>query len=162
MPSEFKPSGNALQNFCTMLGLMTLVWAWAENALALAIGIIDGAVTGGVRKNTEIPVSMKRRLRYLRAALIDIPALEPVKDQGRLLADRFADLAVRRNELVHGSTWQLEESGFESLRFAILGRKASAHQKRYEIADAIRLNIEITELADEACLFLLRVSEIFS
>jgi hypothetical protein len=144
-----------------MLGLMTLVWAWAENALAIAIGIIDESVSG-VRNNTELPVSMKRKLRYLRAALIDIPALEPVKRQGRLLADRFADLAVRRNELVHGSTWQLEKGGFDSLRFAIVGRQQSAHQKRYEIADAVFLNIEITKLANEACAFLLRVTAIFS
>jgi len=143
-----------------MLGLMTLTWAWAENALALAIGIIDGAAQQ-VRTNTEIPVSMKRRLRYLRASLIDIPALKPVKEQGSLLADRFAYLAVRRNEIVHGSTWQLEKSGFESLSFAIVSRKQSAQQKRFEIADAVLLNIEITKLADEATAFLLRVSEIF-
>ncbi len=111
-----EPSGNELQDLCTMLGVMTLTWAWAENALATAIGIIDEFVPQ-VRKNTEIPVSMKRRLRYLRAAFFDIPALKPVKDQGSLLTDRFADLAVRRNDLIHGSTWQLEKGGFEFSRF---------------------------------------------
>jgi hypothetical protein len=64
-----------------MLGVMTLTWAWGENALANAIGIIDESMPQ-VRKNTEIPVSLKRKLRYLRAAILDIPALKPIKNQG--------------------------------------------------------------------------------
>lgn len=62
------PSGNEFQDFCTMLGVMTLTWAWAENALAIPIGIIAESVPC-VRKDTEVPLSLKRKLRYLRAAL---------------------------------------------------------------------------------------------
>jgi hypothetical protein len=112
----FKPAEADFQNLCTMLGLMTLTWAWAENALALSIGIIDGAVEG-VRGHRDIPVSMTRRLKYLRASLTDVPELHSVKDMGRKLADDFSRLNVRRNELVHGSAWQLREGGFESLGF---------------------------------------------
>jgi hypothetical protein len=36
-----EPSGNDFQDLCTVLGVMTLTWAWGENALANAIGIID-------------------------------------------------------------------------------------------------------------------------
>jgi hypothetical protein len=156
----FKPTENDLQNVCTMLGLMTLIWAWAENALAISIGIIDGAVKE-MRGQRDIPISLKRRVKYLRTALADVPELESLKERGNQLANDFIRLSVLRNELVHGSTWQLEKGGFESLGFAIIGRQQTAKQKRFTIADAVSLNVEITKLANDATAFLLRVSEIF-
>jgi hypothetical protein len=82
----FKPAENDFQNMCTMLRLMTLIWAWAENALAIAIGIIDEAVEE-MRGQRDIPVSLKRRVKYLRTALADVPKLESLKQRGNQLAD---------------------------------------------------------------------------
>jgi hypothetical protein len=62
---------------------------------------------------------------------------------------------------VHGSTWQLEQSGFESLSFTIVGRQQTTKQKRFTIADTVSLNVQITKLADDAATFGLAVSKIF-
>jgi hypothetical protein len=156
----FKPAEDDFQNMCTMLGLMTLTWAWAENALALSIGIIDRSIEG-VRGHREIPVSMKRRLKYLRTSLADVAELHSVKDIGGKLVEDFSLLNVRRNELVHGSAWQFEKGRFQSLSFTIKVRDYSAKHKRVDIADMVRFNVEVTKLADDATAFLLQVSKIF-
>jgi hypothetical protein len=48
----------------------------------------------------------------------------------------FIRLSVIRNELVHGSTWQLEQSGFESLSFTIVGRQQTT-KPNFLLAESI-------------------------
>lgn len=142
-----------------MVGVMAITWAWAENWLALSIGVIDGA-TGSPAGHPEIPISLKKRLSYLRAALRDVPALEPVKQDGAALIKLFVELAPRRHELVHGVLWLMPEGGFESARLAIKGRQHTRHQKRVEIGDVVLFNREIERLAHTAAVFNAAIIEI--
>jgi hypothetical protein len=148
------------EDMCTMVGAMTLVWAWAENFLALSIGIIDGAGQS-VHGHPEAPISLKKRLSYLRTALRDVPALEPVKQDGKVLIKLFKELVPRRHQLVHGSLWLMPEDGFESSRLAIKGWNYARDQKRVEIVDVVRFNVEIRNLSVAAAAFNRRVIEIF-
>jgi hypothetical protein len=155
-----KPSGNNFQDFCTLYGSVSISWTWAENALALSIGIIDQNVVQ-LRDNKELPVSTKRRLKYLRAALVDVIALKPVQQLGDALAHKFPLLAKRRNKLIHGSLWELPEGGFELVRLETVGRVLTRHSERLEKADLVLLNAEVSKLADEAGAFLLGVAAIY-
>lgn len=113
-------SGNEFQDLCTMVGLMTLSWAWAETALAATIGIIN-KYAGPIRGHPQAPVSLKMRVRCLRAALSDIAVLHVVQEDGRALAMRFVQLGKRRNDFVHGAASQHHEGGFQSIAFAVEG-----------------------------------------
>ena len=156
-----EPSGDAFQDMCTMIGLMVISWAWSENALALAIGIIDETVEE-MRGHKELPVSLKKRLDYLRTALKDVPALEPIKEEGTALIKLFVELKERRHELIHGSTWQLDQGGFEAHLSTIKGRKHLIEQKRVEIGDVVLFNIEVDKLGEAALSFLTRIDAIYS
>jgi len=86
-----KPSGDPFTDMCTMIGVMAITWAWAENWLALSIGIIDDVVPE-VKGHAERPVSLKKRLSYMRVVLRDVPALEAVTEDGAALIKRFVEL----------------------------------------------------------------------
>ena len=50
-------SGNEFQDLCTMVGLITLEWAWAETGLAATIGIIN-RYAGPIAGHPQAPVSL--------------------------------------------------------------------------------------------------------
>ena len=142
-----------------MLGVMVITWAWAENALALCIGIIDEKI-GAVRGHKVLPLMLNKRVSYLRTALADIAMLEPLKDSGNLLAERFMDLAPRRNNLVHGSVWTMPHDAFETLHLSARARKYAGEQKGLHIGDVVAFNAEVKDLADFATAFLRRLGEL--
>jgi hypothetical protein len=155
------PSGNKFQDLCTMVGLMTITWAWAENALAMTVGVINenaGPITG----HPEAPLSLKKRISCLKVALRDIKALHPLQEDGRALAMRFVKLGVRRHNFVHGAAWQHHEGGFESMGLAIKAGNYAVQNQRFDIGDAVSLNAEIAKLSDDATAFMLRVGKIFA
>jgi hypothetical protein len=155
------PSGIPFQDLCTMVGLMTLTWAWAENSLALTIGIINKHA-GPIQGFPEPPLSLKKRLECLRVALRDIEVLEPFKEDGRALAARFKELGARRHKFVHGAPWELDQGGFQSVSIAVRAGQNAVENHRFNQADAVRLNVEISKLQDDAAEFLLRVNALFS
>ncbi|MGA3303936.1 MAG: hypothetical protein ABSC72_11705 [Methylovirgula sp.] len=161
MPEEFRPSGNAFQDFCTMLGLMTMIWAWAENSLAIAIGVINRHA-GPIKGYPEPPLSLSRRLDCLKVALRDIALLKPLQEEGRALVVRFKELGARRHKFVHGAAWQAKHGGFESVGIGVRAGQNTVDNHRFDQADTVRLNAEIAKLQDDAAAFLLRVNAIFS
>lgn len=156
-----KPSGIPFQDLCTMVGLMTLTWAWAENSLAMTIGVINQHA-GPIQGFPEPPLSLKRRLECLKIALRDIAILEPFQEEGRALAVRFKELGARRHKFVHGAAWELDQGGFQSVSIAVRAGQNTVEDHRFDQADTVRLNIEIAKLQDETAAFMLRVAAIFS
>ena len=143
-----------------MIGLMTLTWAWAENALALTIGIILENV-GEIRGHKEAPLLLKGRISCLRNALKDIPALHGLHERGYAITVRFKQLAPRRNDLTHGAAWQLDQGGFQSMGFAVTAGQYAVKDHSFNVTDAGLLIIEIQSLADDASLFMLSVRDAF-
>ena len=156
-----KPSGDPFQDMCTMVGLMTITWTWAENALAIAIGTIDGKVPA-MRGHSELPISLKNRLSYLRNALADVPALGPIKQDGTALVKLFIELKERRHKLVHDSTWQMPDGSFAAFHFIIKGRQHTGEHKPVEMAQVVIFNREIEGLNLAAHTFLQNVDRIFN
>jgi hypothetical protein len=140
-----------------MLGTMTIVWAWAEITLSMTVGIIiekNGMIPGYV----EAPISLKRRVECLKVALRDIPVLKGLQNEGGALAICFKELGGRRNNLVHGAAWEVKEGGFQAIGLAVKGGNYLPQDHRFDIADAVILNTEITKLQDDAMLFMIRVA----
>lgn len=156
-----KPTGDPTADMFTMIGVMVVAWAWAENWLALSIGIIDDALPE-IRGHPERPISLKRRLSHLRTALKDVPALEIVKQDGTALIELFVKLSPRRHELVHGSLWLMPHGGFESLHLSVKGREYASQQKRVEIRDVVLFNREVKDLTRQAAAFNARLITIFA
>lgn len=156
-----RPSGIPFQDLCTMVGLMTLTWAWAENNLAIIIGVINENA-GPIQGFLEPPLSLQKRIRCLKVALREIAILEPFQEEGRALAVRFKELGTRRHKFVHGAAWELDQGGFQSVSIAVRAGKNLVEDHRFDQADAIRLNVEIAKLQDDAADFLLRIVKLFT
>lgn len=144
-----------------MLGLMTLTWAWAENSLAIMIGVINEHA-GPLQGHPEPPLSLQKRIACLKVALRDIAVLKPLQEEGRALAVRFKELGTRRHKFIHGAAWELEQGGFQSVSIAVRARQNTIEDRRFNQADAVLLCGEIAKLQDDAAAFLLRVTAIFS
>ena len=141
-----------------MLGMMTLTWAWAENALVLSIGIIDES-GAKPRPPQGLPISFSGKLKYLRAALRGVSALKHLQDRGTSLMDELAALADRRNALIHASIGVSESGGLESTLFPKSG--GTPARKKVSVAEAVALNIDIDKVSDDVTQFLLSVSKAF-
>jgi hypothetical protein len=141
---------------CTMIGVMAVQWAWAENALAIIIGCIEERC-GQIPGYPNAPLNLDRRVECLKRAVRDIPRLKPFQEEGRLLAIRFKRLGKRRHDLIHGAAWQLSNGTFQSLAIKVKAGESSVHNHRFNQNDAILLNIEITKLTDDVMSFLVRI-----
>lgn len=155
-----RPSGDPFQDMCTMVGLMTLTWAWAETSLAITIGVINEQA-GPIKGHTEAPLSLSRRIDCFRAALRDIAVLKDLQQEGRALATRFAELGRRRHDFIHGAAWQLDGSKFEALSLAVKAGNYAIKNHCFDIGDAVGLNAEIAKLQDDTATFMLKVVAIF-
>jgi hypothetical protein len=142
-----------------MFGLMTLTWAWVENTLAMTIGIINQNA-GPIPGYPEPPVSLKRRVACFKVALRDIAVMKPLQDEGRALAPRLIQLGKRRNELVHGAAWQVQEGGFQSFGVRVVAGQNTIQDHRFDVADAVRLNAEIAKLQDDMGMYVLKVADL--
>ena len=138
-----RPSGNPFQDMCTMVGLMTLTWAWAENSLGTTVGVINGRA-GPIKGHPEAPLSLKRKIACFKAALRDIEALKPLQQEGRALATRFIELGRRRHDFVHGAAWQLNDGGFEFFSLAVSAGDYAIKNHRFDQGDAVLLNTDIS------------------
>ena len=156
-----KPSGEPFQDMCTMIGLMTLTWAWAENTLAIVIGVINEHA-GPVKGHAEPPLMLKGRVACLKAMMRDIGELESLKNEGRALALRFTQLGARRNDFIHGAAWQLDEGRFQAVSIVVIAGQNEIRDHSFNQADAVGLTAEIAKLQDDAASFLARVLAIFS
>ena len=154
-----KPSGDPFQDMCTVIGLMTLTWAWAETNLAMTIGVINKEA-GPIKGHAQPPLSLKNRVAALRIALRDIAILHALQDEGGALAERFTHLSKRRNDLIHGAAWQFHESGFESFGIGIAAGQYAIKEHRFNQADTVALTTEIAKLQDDAQAFMLAVIRI--
>lgn len=143
-----------------MLGLMILTWAWAENTLAMIVGIINENAEP-IKGHPEAPLSLKRRIKYFKDALRDVAALKTLQQDGRSLTVRFVELGARRNNFVHGAPWQIENGGFESFGLAVERGNYTVKNHRFNIGDAVLLNGEIAKLQNDAAAFLLKMVAIF-
>lgn len=154
------PSGNTFQDMCTIVGLMTLTWAWAENSLAITLGVINEQA-GPIKGHPEAPLSLSRRIACFKVALRDIEALKPLQQDGGALVKGFVKLGRSRHNFIHGATWQVGEGGFESVAIAVKAGQYAIQNHSFDICSTTALTIEIAKLQDDMAEFMLRVVALF-
>jgi hypothetical protein len=155
------PTGDESEDFFTILGMITLTWAWAENGLAIMLNTIFEHA-GPIKGHPEAPLSLRRRLRCFRAALRDVSALKSLQHDGSALAMRFGELGRRRSEFVHGAASHLGEGIFEAVSATVKGRNYAIKNHRFDIRDTVLLNVEIAKFCGDVCAFMARVDAVFA
>lgn len=135
---------------------MTLTWAWAENTLAMTIGIINKQA-GPINGYPEAPLSLKKKIACFKIALRDIAVLKGLQEEGRVLAKRFGELGKRRHNFVHGAAWELQEGGFQSLGIRVERGDYALKDFKFNEGDATRLCAEVAALQDRMAGFMLAV-----
>lgn len=113
-----RPNIKEFEELSSIIGLMTLSWGWADYVLSYIIATIIQQ-TGTIHGHPEPPVSLKKRVKALRRALRDVPILQPFKEEGTLLAERFLEIGNRRNNLVHSAAIQTHKGTFEALSLKV-------------------------------------------
>lgn len=132
----------------TLVGMMTLTWAWAETGLAYMVEIIDSELWSPTKDHKELPVSLSRRLHFLRLAFADVEALSPLRERALALFQDFSTLKKEREALTHGATVQLHTDRFEISTISTKGRTNTHTKKIVTLKDAFALNTKITALAE--------------
>lgn len=138
---------------------MTLSWAWVEKTLAMTIAIITDKF-GQINGHSEAPVSLKRKVKCLKAALKSISNLNPLQESGTILAQRLIKLGGRRNELVHGAMWKTYEGDIQTTGFKVIAGKYAVQERNIDINDAISIKGEICKLSNDMIAFMLEVDRI--
>jgi hypothetical protein len=158
--TAIRPSGNPFQDMCTLVGLMTLTWAWVENSLAITIGVINENV-GLIKGHSQAPLSLSKRIDCFKTALCDIAALKSLQQEGGALAMRLTQLGRRRHNFIHGAAWQFDEGRFEAVSIAVKSGNYAVQNHRFDQSDALMLCNEIASLQDDMAVFMLKIVQVF-
>ncbi|NML93775.1 hypothetical protein [Novosphingobium olei] len=90
----------AYDNAITLLGNLTIAWGMLENYLDQVNEVIF--LNGGSPGFRTMPVQLERRLEFLRSGTRHNPWLRPSEAEVRELSAIIAELAVKRNHIIHG------------------------------------------------------------
>lgn len=103
---------------CMAIGYVSLNWASIEQDLDMWIALIYHDL-GGRQEQPQIPVSLTRKLSFLRRAFKTITALKTLEIEAASLLSRVRDLAGKRHDLIHGALANLQpiEGRWHMIRF---------------------------------------------
>jgi hypothetical protein len=158
--TAIQSSGIPFQDICTLVGLMTLTWAWVENSLAITIGIVNENL-GPIKGHSQPPLSLSKRIDCFKTALRDIASLKSLQQEGGALALRLTQLGRRRHDFIHGAAWQFEQGRFEAVSIAVKSGNYAVQNHRFDQSDALILCNEIASLQDDMAVFMLKVVGVF-
>jgi len=136
------------------VGHMVIMWALAEHALDQCIAVVFHAC-GGKHIDDRIPVSLKRKVKFLRRAFNQLPLLVPRREGALKLLARVTEIAPRRNELVHGALTNVIAND-SKFRFAALDYTPHLHRVRaveLDLNNVPSLNHQVIELAADVAAF---------
>lgn len=83
------------------LGKLTISWAYVEFGLDWLIREIHEPL-GFQATESQVPISLTRKLRYLRKAFRSLDKLATFRDRFEKIADQIRDAADERHDLIHG------------------------------------------------------------
>jgi hypothetical protein len=125
----------------TAIGGLVLMWGSAEAGLNICVATVFTAA-GGRHQSKEVPVSLKRKLDFLRLCLRKIKVLEPYREAGLKLFAVTGQLGAHRNAIIHGYL-----SGYDAatqkFTFTALGSQKDVPlitgQPKYSIGDIMQI-----------------------
>lgn len=101
--------------FYALLGRILALWGRIEVDLAMLIA--QTVHLDGVPELVEVPVSLKKRLAFLRRAFQSAPDLGPFRPQADHLFPTLGETGRRRNLLVHSLFWGFSDTAPRAAQF---------------------------------------------
>lgn len=161
LPEEIVLTPEILAPLSMAIGGIVLAWGSAEASLTMCVAMVF-QLAEGHHHAEEIPIAMKRKLRFLRLCLRRISILEPFRNDGLALFERTGRLAEVRNDLVHGF---LSEVDTKTMTFTFTGlgsikdQPVITGQPRYTMTQLLDFGLHSMNLAEEVVAFAQRLSE---
>lgn len=88
--------------FFAAIGRLAVAWAHIEISLDAMIAIVHDTMNGGELIEPEKPISLQRKLRYLRRAFNRMQELQPFNERFRAIADEVKAASEDRHDIIHG------------------------------------------------------------
>jgi hypothetical protein len=148
------------ENFCVLIGMMTLMWSDVENVLTHMAGIIGGFLWSPIEDHAELPRPPGRQLRFVRRAFNTVASLEPFKDRAIPLFEAFGELKLERDALTHGAAEQLRGNQFVIRQILTKGRLQSHTEKVVTVESVTLLNLRMGDVAEEMEILLFDVAKL--
>lgn len=91
----------SVRELLSLVGSITILWAKMEGTID-ACNLLVLEFGDGRSIESERPISLKRKLRFLRQCHKRLPVLSTLQNQADELIDRINNSKQRRHDLVHG------------------------------------------------------------
>lgn len=96
------------RSLCTAVGFVVLNWGMIDQQLDILVNIVFRHCGGNrLRKDGDIPHSMKQKTTFLKQGFRSLPTLRPFAVEGRALMKRIEKRSRDRHDLAHGSLKQM-------------------------------------------------------
>jgi hypothetical protein len=115
--------------FYGCIGRLVVSWGHLEIWLDFSIAVIHNNLEGKTLQD-EKPRFLDAKLKYLRKAARDLPALAPHRKELLKLADDIEAAAIMRHDLVHGAVAGHPNSPTEAEMLRLMRKK---HQPPFKI-----------------------------
>jgi hypothetical protein len=136
--------------YYTLLGAITAMWASVEMSLDAANYLIFKHADGD-QIQSEMPVSLKPKIRFFRLAHERLAGLEAFRAEGAALISRVNALREKRHDMIHGFVLGVDPGGIHRLmRFSYEPQKFRPEYKQYSLDDLLTLSDNIADLAKDA------------
>jgi len=90
------------EDFYASIGKLTISWAYVEFGLDWMLREIHEPLGGQTIVEPEIPISLQRKVRYLRKAFNKLPQLASFRDRFKTIGDEIVAASDERHDLIHG------------------------------------------------------------
>jgi hypothetical protein len=104
LANEIDLPAQALADLYAVTGLLVVNWGLVEASLTTLINTLyknyGGDVLGG--KSQTLPVSFKRRMKYIKACFKEKEALAPYAEEAKTVRSRARELSFVRDYIAHG------------------------------------------------------------
>lgn len=145
-----------VQNLFRCVGSVVIHWGLAEQSLDVAINMIFNGYNGKSKSEEGIlPRQLKRKLRFVRLCLNQLPHLAEFKDEGIALCEKFANLKERRHDLIHGAINDMhqDDGAYGFIKIDSSGEIQVMKEFDFNLRDFPKLERELEGLVNDAIRF---------
>jgi len=144
-------------DFYASIGKFAISWAYVEFGLDWMLVHIHHQLEGKEQVEPEIPISLQRKLKYLRKAFRTLPRLASFKDRFEKIADRIRDASDERHDLIHG--FIVSQEGEKAVMARLV--PGTKMPKIFPVTSVSFLRAAVQADEIQAMMFAAEVSEVF-
>jgi hypothetical protein len=150
-----------VQPLAAAIGGLVLAWGDVEASLTMCVALIFKDAGGRHHADKEeIPVALKRKLKFLRLCMRKIEALAPFKDDGLALLEIATPLAKFRNDVIHSFVSDADRQTM-TFTFTALGsfkdKPLITGQVQYSVKQLVEIGGQMMEFGQHLVEFVARL-----